>query len=134
MSDTCQFYICFARKDLDKFNEVLEDEMWRGVWWNDNLNDDDDDEIDAVVYEAEKGWNNQIRELAKAKLTFYGSHSAGGDYGPMVFVCIKGDFVECSSDIDGFPVVSVGYDGFVEHQMEQAMKYWLFMNKLGKVS
>jgi len=43
MEDTCCLSLIFARKDLDRFNHVLRDELWDGRFW------DEDEETRAKV-------------------------------------------------------------------------------------
>jgi len=111
----------FPRTDLPKFNKVLKDELWDGVFWDEE--NGDDGQVNAIIYEANYGWYVEIQALAKAGLTFTVSHGAGGTYGPCVYACYKGDLVSCSADWDGNPVAPVGKDGVDEKALEACMKY-----------
>jgi len=64
MSDTCYLQISFPRKDLPKFNEVLKDELYDGVFWDDDVGNEY--QVDAIIYEANYGWYKEIEALAKA--------------------------------------------------------------------
>ena len=136
MSDTCWLHLMFARKDLEKFNEVLKDEMRpdeNGEWWDEDQNLEDDDEVSVIIYKAINGWCNQIENLVKAGLTFSGEHSAGGSYGPMAFACYKGEYVELNTDIEGNPTVLVSRPGVVDNkEMERVKKYYEIIEKTEK--
>jgi len=129
MSDTCWFNISFPRADLPKFNKVLEDQMWRGQFRDED--NGDDGEVNAIIYEANYGWYEEIQRLAKAGLTFTVSHGAGGEYGPCVYACYQGDLVACSADWVGNPIVPVGKDGVDEKALEACMKFHQIVLNIG---
>ena len=131
MSDTCWLQIRFRRKDLEKFNKILEEKIGK-EWW-DQEDSADPEQIHATVYKANWGWTNLIEELVQEKLTFQGEHAAGGSYGPMVFACFEGDFEELNSDWDGDPTISVPEDGRIEKQMEKVNHYYDLMRKTKKI-
>ena len=124
MSDTCWLNMTFPRKDLPAFNKVLKDQIWdngheTAFWDEDN---GDDSLVDAIIYEANYGWYDEIQALAKAGLSFLVGHGAGGEYGPCAYACYQGDLAECSTDYDGNPVAVVNSDGTVTG-VENCMKY-----------
>ena len=128
MSDTCYLQISFPRKDLPKFNEVLKDELYDGVFWDEDIGDDY--QVEAIIYEANYGWYDQIRALASAGLTFSVFHGAGAEYGPCVYACYKGELVGCSADWDGNPVVPVTKGVLHKVAYQDCLKYWELMDKI----
>ena len=130
MSDTCWLRLTFPRKDLPKFNEVLKDELWDGVFWDED--NGDEGIIEAIVYEAHNGWYYQIHALAKAGLSFEVFHLAGASYGPCVYACYKGELVMCSSDWHGNPVAIVNKDGVSEAELQNCLKYHQLLDKVYK--
>jgi len=129
MSDTCYLQISFPRKDLPKFNEVLKDELYDGVFWDDDVGNEY--QVDAIIYEANYGWYKEIEALAKAGLTFSVSHGAGAEYGPCVYACYKGEMVVCSADWNGHPVVSIPPSGEIpENQYQDCKRYWELISKI----
>jgi hypothetical protein len=131
MSDTCWLTIRFSRKDLDKFNEVLKEEIWNGRFWDEDHSEEGDDEVNAVIYEANYGWSDQLQNLAEAGLTFSGEHSAGGEYGPMAFACFEGEFLDVNTDHDGSPTVTAYKRGAInEAEMERVNKYYDILDKI----
>ena len=125
MSDTCWLNIEFRKEDLPKFNEVLE---YENEFWDEAQLDEE--EIRATVYEANYGWYNEIQDLAKAGLTFTVSHGAGGEYGPCVYACYKGDLAGCSADWGGTPVVPVAKEGVDEGYLEECMRYYRILKRV----
>ena len=129
MSDTCWLRINFARKDLDKFNEVLKDEIYNGEFWDEE--DGDDEEIMATIYEANHGWCREIESLAKAGLTFTVEHSAGAEYGPCAYACYHGECIDVSTDNDGTPTVIAPKGCVDEKGLSQVKKYYEILDKIG---
>ena len=125
MSDRCWLSIEFRKEALPKFNEILE---YENEFWDEA--EMDEETIQATIYEANYGWYNEIQALAKAGLTFTVSHGAGGEYGPCVYACHKGDLVECSADWDENPVVAVTEGGVNERHLEECMKYHRILKKI----
>lgn len=112
MGDACWLNIRFARKDLDKFNEVLSNFIWQGTFWDEERGDEY--EVIAEVKAANYGWHEYIYLLSKKKLSFIANHGPGesyGSYGPFTFACYKGDLVICPANMDGYPVAKVLWDG-----------------------
>ena len=129
MSDTCYLHITFPRKDLPKFNEVLKDELYDGVFWDEDIGDEY--QVDAIIYEANYGWYDQIQALARAGLTFSAYHAAGSEYGPCVYACYKGELVMCSADWDGNPVVPIPPSGGVPiDDYLHCRRYWELVSKI----
>lgn len=128
MRDRCWLEMRFPRKDLPRFNEILKDKLWEGVFWDEE--NGDEREVFAVVHEANYGWYDEIRALARAGLTFAASHGAGGEYGPCVYACYKGKLVGCSADWDGNPVVPVTRGCLHKVAYENCLKYWKLMEKI----
>ena len=125
MSDTCWLMTEFREEDLPKFNEVLE---YEHEFWDEA--DLDEEKIQATIYEANYGCYDEIKKLAEAGLTFTVSHRAGGEYGPCVYACYKGDLVECSADWDGTPVVTVTEGGVNKRGLEECMRYHQILRKI----
>lgn len=128
MSDSCGLTIIFRRDELKEFNEVLKDEIWNKVFWNEDHGDDT--EVIAVIYEAGYGWNKELEELTKAGLTFYGDHSDGGDYSACTFAGHKGKSQTITSDRDGCPVVTVPESLQIpEDELNDVKEYWELYGK-----
>jgi len=128
MGDRCYLEIEFSRNDLPRFNEILKDKLWDGVFWDEE--NGDELKVVAVVYEANYGWYDEIRALARAGLTFTVYHGAGGAYGPCVYACYKGDLVGCSADCDGNPVVPVTRGSLHKVAYQDCLKYWKLVEKI----
>ncbi|MBW1930271.1 MAG: hypothetical protein JRJ13_14105 [Deltaproteobacteria bacterium] len=129
MSDTCYLHITFPRKDLPKFNEVLKDELYDGVFWDEEMGDEH--QVDAIIYEANYGWYDQVQALARAGLTFSVSHGAGAEYGPCVYACYKGELVMCSADWDGNPVIAIPRSGGVPiDDYLHCKRYWELVSRI----
>ena len=62
--------------------------------------------IEEFFYEANCGYETQLKALAAAGVPFHGHHSAGGCYGAGVFCSFGGEYIEVSS-LEGFPAVAV---------------------------
>lgn len=129
MGDTCSLNLRFARKDLEKFNEVLKDEIWNGTFWDEDQGDDE--EVMAIIYEANYGWNNQLEKLVIASLTFIAEHSAGSEYGPMAFACYQGDYTEISIDVGSTPMVAAPNGCVDEVGLDIIRKYYKILDKIG---
>lgn len=135
MGDSCWFQISFARKDLDRFKEVLKDEAEDddGRFWDEEWYKPGDDKMTVVIDDANYGWSDQLEMLAKAHLTFHGEHAAGGTYGPMAFVCFKGEFVDVNTDHDGTPTVAVPKRGIVSgDELARVNRYYVLLEKIKK--
>ncbi len=128
MSDSCGLTITFRRDELKEFNEVLKDEILNEVFWNEDHGDDT--EVIAVIYEAGYGWYDELKELTKAGLTFYGDHSEGGDYGACTFAGHKGKSQTVLSNRDGCPVVTVPENlQLHEDELNDVKEYWEIYRK-----
>ncbi len=132
MGDSCSLNINCARVDLPQFDEALKDEaVWygpdEGMWWDEE--DGSNTEVNARICEANYGWYGQLEKLAKAGLTFYGMHGAGGTYGPMAFACYKGEYVEVNTDVDGTPNVAVARDGVDQKEINKVKRFYKIEDK-----
>ena len=128
MSDTCWLELIFARKDLDKFNELLKDEIWEGTFWDEDIGDESI--VHAIIHEANRGWSIYIPPKFNSGLTFHGSHSAGGNYGPMAFACYKGDYADVGSDVEGTPMIRVHKGGIDVQEYKWALKYYAILERI----
>ncbi len=128
MGDRCWLQMSFPRKDLPRFNEILENHVWEGCFWDEDSGDDE--EVNAIIYEANYGWYDEIQALAKAGLSFTVSHGAGGEYGPCVYACYEGELVGCSADWEGNPVAPIHKDGVDENALKACMKYHHLVEKI----
>jgi hypothetical protein len=133
MGDRTWVNVLFAKRDLEKFNKVLADEIYDGKWW-DEIEDWDDDGkgILARIYEGNYGWYSQSENLGKAGLNFILEHGDGGSYGPGSDVAFNGEAVESVVfSHDSLPVVEVGPDLQIpEAQMETIKKYYELCEKV----
>jgi len=144
MGDRCWLQISFPKKELPRITEALNKNWadrfkssttlniapddYEDEWWDEKS--EDGDWVEAHVYEANYGWYGELHVLAEAGLTFTVSHGSGGEYGPCVYACYKGDLVECSADWNGCPVAAVGPDGVDEKELADCLRYHRLMSKM----
>jgi len=128
MGDRCWLRIEFPRKDLEKFNEIMDGYSYEGRWWD--VDDGDEQWVCATIDEANYGLCNEINEMANAGLTFAVEHGTGSSYGPMAYACFKGKLEECNTDYDGTPVVRYYDHGIDLEDLRAVMEYY---GVLGKV-
>ena len=128
MSDACYLRMIFPKKDLPKFNEILEKHIYKGTFWDEE--DGDVGIVDAVIEEANYGWHDEIQQLAKAGLTFNAITGAGSNYGPAVRMCYKGEMVECDANWEHSPVVTVSRLGCNEDALKKCKHYWELYDRM----
>lgn len=122
MSDSAWVDIFYFDTDEKKIEEIFEYPL-------DQLGDVEDDipkvTTRLAISEGSYGCTDEIKKMAKARLTFHGRHGSGGSYGSMCFACLDGDLVECDTNNNGFPVAQVHEGGAVDDRdKERALKYW----------
>ena len=127
MGDRCWLNISFARKDLEKFTEVLKNEVYDGAFWDEE--NGTEEEVFAIIYEANYGWYDQLQSLAKERLTFAAEHGAGSDYGPCAYACYLGEMIDVSTDMDSTPTVSVSKNGINGAELSNVKKYYEILDK-----
>lgn len=128
MSDACNLVLIFKRDELNKFSEVLKDQTCEGIFWNEESGDEN--EMIVTIYEANYGWDTELTKLSKDGLTFYGNHSAGGDYGPFVFAGHNNEYQAVLSTQEGYPVVIIGEDLQVGRiEFNEVKIYWEIYKK-----
>ena len=120
MGDRTWFNITFAKRDLEKFNEVLKSKMWDGTWWDDL--DEDGNRLSAQVDEANYGWYSEVEQLVDAGLNFTAEHGDGGDYGPACYVSYEDKYEDVQVGHNLGFVVSVNSDGTVDQKALDAVK------------
>jgi len=131
MSDRCWLKIEFSEHDLEKFNEVLKDQIWDGTWWDELMVKEDESAMEtAEVHAANYGWYTEMERLKNAKLTFRMFHGAGGDYGPGTAVCYMGKMIEMDTNREEQVVVTVTKNGPDSYEVEQAQKYFELSEKI----
>jgi len=130
MGDRTWLRIEFSKHDLDKFNEVLKDQIWDDTWWDELMEADESAMEIAEVHEANYGWYNEMELLKNAKLTFRMFHGAGGNYGSGTAVCYMGKMVEMDTSHEDQPVVTVTKDGPDSYDLEQAQEYFELSEKI----
>ena len=130
----CNFKINFARKDLDKFNEILSGKIFtnslgiRTIWDEDQ---GDEKEVSAIINEVNYGWYDKIQSLAEAGLTFTISHGSGSAYGPGLYACYEGELVQCDARMDDeVPIVSVYDGGANKEELQNCAKYYEILAKI----
>jgi len=57
--------------------------------------------------EVNYGGQEELEVLARQCVPFFGSHSSGGDYGPMAFASCDGTLEEIDANINGEPMVPI---------------------------
>lgn len=120
MSDCCNFDMTILKRDKEKIDEIMFSEVVR---WSEE-NDNEDGTITLVEYEANYGYYDQCRRLAKAGIVFSGFNGAGGGYGQGVFACYGGCLAEANAIEDG-PVALVNCNGSVdETSLKNAQDYY----------
>lgn len=129
MSDTCSLTLQFARKNLEKFNEVLKNEIWNDTFWDEDQGDEQ--EVMAIIYEANYGWYDQLQSLAKEGQTFTAEHGSGSEYGPCACACYQGNRVDVSTNEDGTPFVAAPNGKVSEKDLDNVRKYYEILEKIG---
>jgi len=131
MGDRCWLRIEFSKHDLDKFNEVLKDQIWDGAWW-DVIDDEGGDgkPMSVQVDEANDGWYTEMELLKNARLTFRMFHRAGGNYGSGTAACYMGEMIEMDTNHEDQPVVVVDKNGAEFYGLEQAREYFALSEKI----
>lgn len=120
MSDTCIFDMVILKEDKEKVDEII---FGKAVEWPEE-NDNENGTITLVEYEANYGYYDQCRKLAKAGIVFSGYNSAGGGYGQGVFACYNGHLAEANAIEDG-PVALVNCNGNIdETSLKNAQDYY----------
>lgn len=120
MSDYCNFDMTILKKDKEKVDEIMFGSIVR---WPEE-NDNEDGTVTLVEYEANYGYYDQCRNLAKAGIIFSGYNGAGGGYGQGVFACWYGHLVEANAIEDG-PVALVNCNGNIdETSLKNAQDYY----------
>lgn len=128
MSDVCNFDMIILKKDKEKVDEVMFGEI---VDWREE-NDNEDGTITLVEYEANYGYYEQCRDLAKAGIAFFGHNGTGGEYGQGVFACYDGHLAEANAIEDG-PVALVNRNGNVdETSLKNAQDYYQTLEQVEK--
>jgi len=122
MGDRCWLRIEFSKHDIEKFNEVLKDQIYDGTWWDEF--EPVGEHISAQVDEANYGWWTEMESLKNAQLTFRMSHGAGGGYGSGTAVCYMGKLIDMDTNHEDQPVVVVDKNGPELYGIEQAQKYF----------
>jgi hypothetical protein len=82
--------------------------------------------IDLTEDQANYGWYDQLRELARRDIPFFGSHSAGGEYSASVFASYNEeiDWIEIPG-MDGRPVIEIFPGGYVsQSELERVLMYF----------
>lgn len=127
MSDACRLEITLLKEDLPRFEAVLGKTFWS---W---IAEEDGRIVSLVVNEADRGWFDVRPKLAKAGLTFVGSHDHGHEYGAYGFACMDGRHSEVPVDHDGCPVARIGEDDeVVESDVQEARAYLAIREAAGK--
>jgi len=146
MGDRCYVELIFKKGDLLRATEAV-NEFWRKKYssysnesgwaitingkWYDEIEDHEDGTVKLIICEANYGMSDELQALAEAKIDFVYFHGAGGTYGPCVGVCIDGELLECSADVDGNPVVAITGDcGVPWEEVEKCWKYHSMVKKL----
>ena len=132
MGDRCWLRIEFSKHDVDKFNEVLKDQIWDGGTWWDECDDlgGDGKPTSVQVDEANYGWFTEMELLKNAKLTLKMFHGAGGNYGSGTAVCYMGKMVEMDTNHEDQVTVMVTKSGIDSHEVSQADKYFKLSEKI----
>jgi len=131
MGDRCWLRIEFSPHDLDKFNEVLKNQIWHGAWW-DEIDDEggDDRPMCVQVHEANYGWWSEMEMFKNAKLTFRMFHGSGGGYGSGTAACYMGKMIEMDTNHEDQPVVIVDKRGPDVVQVQLAREYFELSEKI----
>lgn len=133
MGDTCNLIINLRKNDLEGFNKILEKQMWKGKWYDEDLSKDPEI-ITAMVGEANYAWMSERKDLAKANFTFHGSHGMGDDYNSKVFVCFEGEYFEITTTTNGRLLCYVTNDGILkEGEAETVQGYFRVLSQIYKL-
>ena len=93
MSDRCHVSVTCLKSDQDALTALL-----GGA---DEVSSYDEDFVELVYYEADGGLTTDREKAAKQGIAFFGSHSAGIEYGPYVFASHIGIMLENEVSTDG---------------------------------
>ena len=131
MGDRTWLRLEFSKHDLEKFNEVLKDQIWHGTWWDDCDDQGGDGKPMSVqVDETNYGWHDEMESLKNARLTFRMFHGAGGDYGSGTAVCYMGKLIEMDTNHEDQPVVAITKDGIDADQVDLGIEYFAVSEKI----
>lgn len=123
MSDVCSFEMIILKKDKERVDKIMFDEV---VEWSEEDDNDDNENGTVTLFEDEAnyGYYEQCRDLAKAGIAFFGYNGAGSGYGQGVFACYDGHLAEANAIEDG-PVALVNCNGSIdETSLENAQDYY----------
>lgn len=128
MGDACNFDMVILKEDKEKVDKIM---FGEAVGWPEE-EDNGDGTITLVEYEANYGYHNQCRKLAKAGIVFSGYNGAGGGYGQGVFACYDGHLAEANAIEDG-PIALVNCNGSIdETSLENAQDYYQTLEQVEK--
>lgn len=100
MGDRCCLHMTMRREDLPRFAQ----HVYAGAeeqWWDELDEQTPSGIVTVMVHEANYAWMDERLAAAQAGIPFYGTHEAGGEYGPGGFVSWGGALSEVELDHDG---------------------------------
>ena len=115
MGDRCYLRMKILAAELPKWNKIFSFRRSPQtlLGWVDEPKEIPEGEavVEVVAHEANYAWDSELKEAAKAGLTFSGWHGSGGEYPAGRFAGVDGKYDEVETSEDGDVVVrlSAGY-------------------------
>ena len=111
MGDRCDFVCYLERND-----------------WTDC----DEFETCIKVYDeaANYGYYDELVMAAQEGLMFFGNHTAGDNYGPMVFCGVNGEYHKLYTTYDGEEVIKVDENGPLMGELRKAKNYFAALKEV----
>ena len=114
MGDRCSLSITLRRDDLPKLLKLLgfsDQEIQRGCGGDVETEDNNDGSTTVRFHEANYGLYSERQDLAAMGVAYYGSHGAGGDYGPAAFASAGRQWADVPISQSGETMVPVSETG-----------------------
>lgn len=120
MSDSCVFSMNILKKDRDRVTGIMSGGLWTKFSWPEEK-DNGDGTVTLIEYDANYGYLDQRKELAKAGIVFEGYHYSGGTYSEAVFACYGSYHIDVVA-VESTPVAPIDKNGEPERASVKAAK------------
>lgn len=131
MGDRCFIEMTITIEDAYTLSEILNSEVFSDpppeidTLFNTVIRVRNTRAINLTEDQANYGWYNELGELARRGIPFFGSHSSGGEYSASVFASYNGeiDWIEVPST-GCRPVIEVFPGGYISQgELERVLMY-----------